>query len=160
MICSEREVRDAGHCGRVTNRGEEACKTSTRNAHSAGFPETSGDPPRAQPQKLLAYVQNNRQRRGADECVACRTRTAQLKDIVGQACSPSLNRRMRTRMSGGVGRVIREDGPYPITRRFVGVVVQLVLQPICRDRTIHRRVFRRRRPIRIRVPQHPLPRLV
>ena len=52
------------------------------------------------------------------ECVAGRTKPAQLKDNVGRACSPSLNRRMRTRMSGGMGRVIPKDGPYPISWRF------------------------------------------
>ena len=96
-------------------------KTSTRNAHSTRRPQASGDPPRTQPQELLAYVQDHCQRRGADECVARRTRTAQLKDALGQACSPSLNRRMRTRMSGGVGG---SSARMTLTRsrRFIFVV--------------------------------------
>ncbi|GIW83287.1 MAG: hypothetical protein KatS3mg105_5094 [Gemmatales bacterium] len=28
---------------------------------------------------------------------------------------------MRTRMSGGVGRVIRKDGPYPISWLYVSI---------------------------------------
>ena len=40
------------------------------------------------------------------------------------AYQPSLNRRMRTRMSGGVVRAISDDGPYPIIRKC-----ELPLQP-------------------------------
>jgi RNA-directed DNA polymerase len=36
------------------------------------------------------------------------------EDSLGRACSTSLNRRMRTRMYGGVGRVTGDGGPYPI----------------------------------------------
>ncbi len=95
-----------------------SAQTPTGNAHSARCSQASGDPPRPQPQELLAYVEDDCQRRGADKCVACRTGTAQPEDIVGQPCSPSLNRRMLTRMSGGVGRVIHEDGPYPMYPAF------------------------------------------
>jgi hypothetical protein len=35
--------------------------------------------------------------------------------------SHRLNRQVRTRTYGGVGRVIREDGPYPIIRKNPGV---------------------------------------
>ncbi len=93
-----------------------SAQASTRNAHSARRSQASGDPPCTQPPELLAHVQDNCQRRRADQCVAGRTRTAQPEDTMGQACSTSLNRRMRTRTSGGVGRVTGNGGPYPIMR--------------------------------------------
>jgi hypothetical protein len=34
---------------------------------------------------------------------------------MGGACSSTLNRRMRTRTYGGVGRVVSNDRPYPIS---------------------------------------------
>ncbi|MBX3420471.1 MAG: group II intron reverse transcriptase/maturase [Pirellulaceae bacterium] len=37
------------------------------------------------------------------------------KDFMERTCSSSLNRRMRTRMSGGVGRAVSNDRPYPIS---------------------------------------------
>ena len=76
----------------------------------------SGDPPRSQSQGLLAHGQDHCQRRGAEQCVACRTRTAQHEDSLGTACSTSRNRLVRTRMLGGVGRVTGDGGPYPIRR--------------------------------------------
>ena len=95
-----------------------SAETSTRNAHSARRSGTSGDPPRSQSQGLLAHAQDHCQRRGAEQCVACRTRTAQHEDSLGTACSTSRNRLVRTRMLGGVGRVTSDGGPYPIIRQF------------------------------------------
>ena len=37
------------------------------------------------------------------------------QDLMGRACSSSLNRRMQTRTYGGVGRVVSNDHLYPIS---------------------------------------------
>ncbi len=42
---------------------------------------------------------------GKDERLVANKRGLEPKDTLGRACSTSLNRRMRTRMHGGVGRV-------------------------------------------------------
>ena len=44
----------------------------------------------------------------------------EFKDSLGRTCSSSLNRRMRTRMSGGVGRASGNRRPYPISPAFRG----------------------------------------
>ena len=46
---------------------------------------------------------------------ADRTRPAGPQESLERACSTSLNRLMRTRMSGGVGRVSGNGGPQPIS---------------------------------------------
>ena len=51
---------------------------------------------------------------GNDERLASTSGAYQLKESVGKSCSASLNRRMRTRMYGGVGRVASDGHPYPI----------------------------------------------
>ena len=90
-----------------------------------GRAATPSDPPRSQPQGPLAHGQDHCQRRRADQCVACRTGTDQHEDPVGRACSATSNRLMRTRMSGGVGRVTGDGGPYPISHRFaIGLPMQ------------------------------------
>ncbi|XZE36086.1 hypothetical protein SH501x_001640 [Pirellulaceae bacterium SH501] len=53
-------------------------------------------------------------RRGYRFAVASSPRGFKHEDIMGRACSSSLDRRMRTRTYGGVGRVPGNGHPYPI----------------------------------------------
>jgi hypothetical protein len=47
--------------------------------------------------------------------MASRSRSLESQDIMGGTCSSSLNRRMRARLSGGVGRVPGNWDRYPIS---------------------------------------------
>ena len=82
---------------------------------SPGSSTSSSDPPCTQPSGSLAHGQDNRQRCGHDKRVAADSRRHELKDSVGGTCSASLNRRMRTRTYGGVGRASGDRRPYPIS---------------------------------------------
>jgi hypothetical protein len=95
-------------------------ETSTRNAARVRRPASSGHPTRPESQRALAHGQDDCQRRWYDERLASRSRSLESKDIMERTCSSSLNRRMRTRMSGGVGRAVSNDRPYPISSKTGG----------------------------------------
>jgi hypothetical protein len=86
--------------------GEEPCASECEPRH--------GDQARVDSQKLLASLENASDAIRDAQQLAARTRTAFAQTTLVRPCSASRNRLMRIRMSGGVGRVIREDGPYPI----------------------------------------------
>jgi hypothetical protein len=52
-----------------------------------------------------------------DERMARAKRGPQLEESLGEACSASLKRLVRTRMLGVVGRVTGDGDPYPIRQR-------------------------------------------
>jgi hypothetical protein len=91
-----------------------SAETSART-HPTRRPDSPSHSSRTQSERLLAHVKDNCQRSRNDQCVARRTRNVKHQDALGRACSASLNRRMRARMYGGVGRAVSDGRPYPIT---------------------------------------------
>lgn len=77
-------------------------------------PTQTSDPARQELQGSLAYGQDDRERRWYDERLVSRTGFFESQDLMGRTCSSTLNRRMRTRTYGCVGRVVSNDHPYPI----------------------------------------------
>ncbi len=73
-----------------------------------------GDQTRDQSQELLAFVTDTRHALRDAQQVAGATGTIFAQTTLVRPRSASRNRLMRTRMSGGVGRAISDDGPYPI----------------------------------------------
>ncbi len=121
------DEEQGGAIDRLATRGPlflrvASTETSSSNAHPTRRSDSPGHSSRAESKGLPAHVQDNRRRRGTDECVACRTRHVKHEDSLGRACSTSSNRLMRTRMPGGVGRVTGNGGPYPIIWRLVRLV--------------------------------------
>ncbi|MDZ4852593.1 MAG: group II intron maturase-specific domain-containing protein, partial [Pirellulaceae bacterium] len=78
-------------------------RTRVRVLIALGVPRRQAIPTRQESQRTLAHVQDDRKRRGNDECLVSRTRSLESEDVMGRACSSSLNRRMRTRMSEWCG---------------------------------------------------------
>ncbi len=50
--------------------------------------------------------------------MARRTKHVKHEDALGQTCSALLNRLVRTRTLDGVGRAVKDGGPYPIYMPF------------------------------------------
>ncbi|MFT5527551.1 MAG: hypothetical protein ACI9HK_005533 [Pirellulaceae bacterium] len=108
-------------------------ETSART-HTTQRADSSSNTPRAQSERLLAHVQDNRQWRRTDQRVARRTRAVKHENALEPACSTRSNRPMRTRMSGGVGAGPSDGAGYPIIGRSVVALLQF--------RTIFRTIFR------------------
>jgi transposase len=72
---------------------------------------SSGHPSREEPQGLLAYGENHCQWSRDDEQVAAGAGTGEPEESLGVTRSTSLNRLVRTRMPGGVGRAVRNGRP-------------------------------------------------
>ena len=97
----------------VLLEAEATAEASSRDAHSFRPPEATSDPSHSQPQELLAHVEDDSRRRGADECVVCGTRTVKHEDVIGRACSASLNRPVRVRMLWRCGEGHPRGWPLP-----------------------------------------------
>ena len=68
-------------------------------------------------QGALAHGENHRQWCRDDECLVRAAGRGESEESLGESCSSSSNRLVRTRMLGGVGRAAREGRPYPILLR-------------------------------------------
>ncbi len=85
----------------------EALASRTHTSPSAdrvGRLATPCRPTREKSQRSVAHGQDDSQWSRHDECLVASPMGIEFKDTLGRACSPSLNRRMRTRIYGGVGR--------------------------------------------------------
>ena len=89
------------------HQGEKPCAAGRESRH--------GDQARVDAQKLLASLKDAGDANRDAQQVAARTRTAFAQATLVRPCSASRNRLMRTRMSGGVGRVTGNGDPYPIS---------------------------------------------
>jgi hypothetical protein len=67
-----------------------------------------------QSQRSLTHGQDDRERCWYDKRLVSSLRSLESKENLGRTCLSSLNRRMRTRTSGGVGREVSNGRPYPI----------------------------------------------
>ena len=85
-----------------------------------------GNPSRKELQGLLAYGKDHCQWCRHDEQVAAGAGTGQPEESLGVTCSASLNRQVRTRMPGGVGRAVRNDRPYLIIRDIATLCLGIV----------------------------------
>ena len=118
--------------------------------HTTRRSPSSSDPTRSQSQRLLAHGEIHCQRRGTEQRMAARPRTAQHEVTLGRACSASSNRLVRTRMLGGVGRVPGNGHPYPIMRphlyhRFLPLTYSaLLLSPMILDSSSIKSAFSKR----------------
>ncbi|GIX01059.1 MAG: hypothetical protein KatS3mg111_4391 [Pirellulaceae bacterium] len=129
--------------GRVTDRGEEACECvrKCRPDFAAGHilvkaarlrTETpvhargalARDPAGTESEMPLTNGQVHCHGSRPDKRPAVSPRTVIAEETLGTACSASQKRLMRTRMSGGVGRVIRKDGPYPISAAPISIGIR------------------------------------
>jgi hypothetical protein len=63
----------------------------------------------------VAHGENHCQWRWDEECLARTSRTYKSEESMGGTCSASSNRLVRTRMLGGVGRMVSDGHPYPIS---------------------------------------------
>ncbi len=83
--------------------------------NASGFLASSGNPSREEPQGLLAHGKDHCQWCRNDEQVAAGAGTGEPEESLGVTRSTSLNRLVRTRMPGGVGRAVSNGRPYPIS---------------------------------------------
>lgn len=91
-------------------------RTKVKNLVRLGGEPRLCDQTRDQSQKLLASLADTSNAICNAQQMAARTvRTSFAQTTLVRPCSASRNRLMRTRMSGGVGRVVSDGGPYPIS---------------------------------------------
>jgi hypothetical protein len=95
-----------------------SCAHASPGADRVRRPASPGDSTREESQGALAYGENHCQWCRDDECLVRVSGRGESEESLGESCFSSSNRLVRTRMLGGVGRVLGDGHPYPITSRL------------------------------------------
>ena len=101
-----------------------SCAHASPGADRVGRAASSSDPPCEESQGALAHGENHRQWCRDDECLVIVSGRGESEESLGESCSSSSNRLVRTRTLGGVGRVLGDGHPYPISSQFYRIEVR------------------------------------